>query len=196
MLFKCCSQYASKYRKLSSGHRTGKGQFSFQYQRNAMPKNAQTIKQQCSFHMLARLCSKSFKPCFSSMWTELFQMYKLDLEKAESQRSNCQHFGSQRKQENSRKTPTSASLTTWKPLTVWIKTNCGIFLKRWEYQITLSVSWETCMWVKKQQLEPDMEQWTGSKLGKQYVKAVYCYPAYLTYTQSTLWEMPRWMDYN
>ena len=46
------------------------------------------------------------------------------------------------------------------------------------------------MQVKKQQLEPDMEQWAGSKLGKEYVKAVYCHPAYLTYMQSTSWEMP------
>ena len=45
------------------------------------------------------------------------------------------------------------------------------------------------MQVKKQQLEPDMEQWTGSKLGKKCVKAVYCHPAYLTYMQSTSWEM-------
>ena len=53
-------------------------------------------------------------------------------------------------------------------------------LKRWEYQTTLPVSWETNMQVKKQQLEPDMEQWAGSKLEKEYVKAVYCHPAYLT----------------
>ena len=57
----------------------------------------------------------------------------------------------------------------------------------------LLASWETCMRVKKQQLEPDMEQWTGSKLEKEYVKAVYCHPAYLTYMQSTSWEMPEWM---
>ena len=49
------------------------------------------------------------------------------------------------------------------------------------------------MQVKKQQLEPDMEQWTGSKLGKEYIKAVYCHPVYLTYMQSTLGEMPGWM---
>jgi len=58
-----------------------------------------------------------------------------------------------------------------KPLTVH-KTNCGKFFKRWEYQTTLPASWEICMLVKKQQLEPDMEQWTGSKLGKEYVKDV------------------------
>ena len=51
----------------------------------------------------------------------------------------------------------------------------------WEYQTTLLASWETCMQVKKQQLELDIEQWTGSKLGKEYVKAVYCHPVYLTY---------------
>ena len=64
------------------------------------------------------------------------------------------------------------------------------FLKRWEYQTTLPASWETCMQVKKQPLEPDMEQQTGSKLGKVYVKAVYCHPAYLTYMQNTSCEMP------
>ena len=52
---------------------------------------------------------------------------------------------------------TSASLTTLKPLTVWITTNQGKFLKRWEFQTTLPVSWETCIWVKKQQLELKME---------------------------------------
>ena len=56
-------------------------------------------------------------------------------------------------------------------------------------EATLPVSWEICMQVKKQQLEPDMEQHTGSKLGKEYVKAVYCHPAYLTYMQNISCEM-------
>ena len=56
-------------------------------------------------------------------------------------------------------------------------------LKEMEYQTPLPVSWETCMQVKKQQLDPDMEQWTGSKLGKEYVKAMYCHLAYLSYRQ-------------
>ena len=68
-----------------------------------------------------------------------------------------------------------------KLLTVWITTNCGKFFKRWEYQTTLPASRETCMQVKKQQLELDMKQQTGSKLVKEYVKAVYCHPAYLAY---------------
>ena len=78
---------------------------------------------------------------------------------------------------------------------VWITTNCGKFFKRWEYQTTLPASWEIYMQVKKQQLEPDMEQQTGSKLGKEYVKAVYCHPAYLTYMQSTSCEMLGWMNH-
>ena len=59
--------------------------------------------------------------------------------------------------------------------------------------MTLSASQEICMQVKKQQLEPDMKQFTGSKLGKEYVKTVYCHPAYLTSMQNTSCEMPSWM---
>ena len=87
MLWKCCTQYASKSGKLSSNHcwvsRTGKGQFSFQSQRKAMPKNAQTTAQFYSPHTLAKQCSKFSKPVFNSMWTDNFQMFKLVLEKAE-----------------------------------------------------------------------------------------------------------------
>ena len=63
----------------------------------------------------------------------------------------------------------------------------AVFL--WEYQITLTASYKICMHIKKQKLEPDMEQQTGSRLGKKYIKAVYCHPAYLTYIQSTSCEM-------
>ena len=64
------------------------------------------------------------------------------------------------------------------------------FLKRWEYQTTLPASWDICMQVKKQQLELDIEQQTGSKLGKKWIKAVYCHPVHLTYMQSTSCKMP------
>ena len=89
-----------------------------------------------------------------------------------------------KKQENSRKTSISALLTIPKPFTLWIAINCGKFLKRWECQTIWPASWETCMQVRKQQLEVDMEQQTGSKWRKEYIKAVYCHPAYLTYMQS------------
>ena len=83
-----------------------------------------------------------------------------------------------------------------KALTVWITTNCGKFFKKWEYQTTLPASWEICMQVRKQQLRLDMEQQTGSKSGKEYFKAVYCHPAYLTYMQSASWEMLGWMKHS
>ena len=194
--WKCCTQCGSKFGKLSSGHRTGKCQFSFQSQRKAMPKNVQTTAQLYSSHMLARSCSKSFKLRFSSTWTENFQMFKMDLENADKPEIKLPtSVGSSKKQENSRKSSTSASLTMLKPLTVWITTNYGKFWKRWEYQATWPDSWEICMQVKKQQLELDMEKWSVSKLGKEYVKAVYCHPAYLTYMQSTSWEMLGWMKH-
>ena len=92
-------------------------------------------------------------------WTEKFQMFKLDLEKAEEPEIKLPtSAGSLKKQESSRKASISALLTMPKPLTVWITTNCGKFFKRWEYQTTWPASWETCMRVRKQQLELDMEQ--------------------------------------
>ena len=101
-------------------------------------------------------------------------MYKLDLGKEEEAELKLLTFvGSERKQGNPRKTRASASFTTLKPLTVWITTNCGKFFKSWEYQTSLSASWETCVQIKKQQLESDVEQQTSSKLGKEYVKAVF-----------------------
>ena len=121
-----------------------------------------------------------------------FQMFKLDLEKAEEPEIK---LPTSKRQESSRKPSISALLTMPKPLTVWITTNCGKFWERWEYQTTWAASWEICMHVREQQLELDMEQQTGSKSGKKYVKAVYCHPAYLTYMHSTSCEMPGLMKH-
>ena len=99
-------------------------------------------------------------------------MFKLVLEKAEEPDIKLPtSAGTSKKQESSRKTSISALLTMPKPLTVWITTNYGKLLKRWEYQTTWPASWEIWMQVKKQQLEPDIEQQTGSKSGKEYVKS-------------------------
>ena len=109
-VMECCTQYASKFGKLSSGHRTGKGQFSFQSQRKAMPKNAQTTTQLDSSYMLAKECSKFSEPGFNSTWTKNFQMFKL--ENAEEPEIKLPtSTGSPEKQESSRKTFTSALLT-------------------------------------------------------------------------------------
>ena len=143
---------------------TGKGQFSFQFQRKAMLKNAQSTAQLHSSHMLVKQCSKFSKPGFSNTWTMNLQMFKLVWEKAEEPEIKLStSAGYWKKQKSSRKTSISALLTMSKPLTVWITKNCGKFWKRWAYQTTWPASWEICMQVRKQQLELDMEQQTGSK---------------------------------
>ena len=122
-------------------------------------------------------------------------MFKMDLEKAEEQKTKLQHQLDHGKQESYRKACSSALLPMLKPLSMWITTNCGKFFKRWVCQTTLPASWEICMQVKKQQLESDMGQQTGSKLGKVYIKAVYCYPVYLIYMHSTSCNMLGWMKH-
>ena len=97
--------------------------------------------------------------------------------------------------ENFRKKHLSLSSTMLKLLTVWLMTNFGKLLERWEHQTSLPVSWETCVWVKRQQLEPRIEQLIGSRLRKEYNTAVCRHPVCLTYTLSTSWETPGWMSY-
>ena len=166
MLWKCCTQYASKFGKLSSGHRTGKGQFSFQSKRKAMPKNAQTTAQLHSSHMLVNSPSSKLSHTQNSpsqaeqycwtireLWTSRCSSWFLKRQR--NQRSNCQHPLDHRKAREFQKKSISALLTMPKP--------CGKFWKRWEYQTTWPASWETYMQVRKQQLELDMKQQTGSK---------------------------------
>ena len=134
-----------------------------------IPKKGNAKK--CSVYHTIALISHVSKVMLKILQTRLqqyvnwnFRMFKLDLEKAEEPAIKLPtSAGSSKKQESSRKTPASALLTTPKPLTVWITTNCGKFLKRQKHQTTWPVSWEICMHVKKQQLELDMEQQTGSK---------------------------------
>ena len=124
MLLKC--QYTSKFGKLSSSHRTEKGQFSFQSQRKVMPKNAQTTAQLHSSHTLVKWSLKFSKLGFSNTRTMNFQMFKLILQKAEEPEIKLPTCaGSLKKQESSRRTSISALLTMPKPLTVWITINCG-----------------------------------------------------------------------
>ena len=125
---------------------------------------------ECSdYHTIAlishasRVMLKILQASFNSTWTENCQMFKLDLQKAEEPEIKLPTtIRSLKKQESFRKTSTSALLTTSKPSTMWITTNCGKFFKRWEYQTIWPAFWEICMQVKIQQLELDMEQQTGS----------------------------------
>ena len=158
MQWKCCTQYASKFGKLNSGHRTEKHHFSFQSQRKAIPKNAQTT---ALISHTSKVMLKFSKPGFNSIWTVNFQMFKLDLVKAEDPEIKLPtSVGSSKKQKSSRKTPTSALCQNF-----WLcgSQQTGKFLKRWEYQTTWPTSWEIYMQVRKQQLELDTEQQTGSK---------------------------------
>ena len=122
MLWKCCTQYASKFGKLNSGHRTGKGQFSSQSQRKTMPKNASTT---------AQLFSHASKIMLKILQASLQQYVNWELPDVQAGvrkgRGNRDQVANIRlKSRSSRKTSTSALLTTPKPLTVWIKTNWKI----------------------------------------------------------------------
>ena len=111
------------------------------------------------------------------MWTMNFQMFKLVLEKAEEPEIKLPtSAGSSKKQESSRKTSISALLTA-KAFDCVDHNKLWEILKEMEYQTTWPASWETCMQFRKKQLELDMEQQTGSKLGNEYTKVVFCHPA-------------------
>ena len=113
---------------------------------------------------ISKVMLKILQAKLHNMWTVNFLMSKLVLERAEEPEIKLPiSAGSWKKQESARKTSISALLTMPKPLTVWVTINCGKFWKRWEYQTTWPASWETYMQVRKQQLELDMEQQTGSK---------------------------------
>ena len=175
MLLEFCTQYANKFGKLSSGHRTGKGQFSFQSQRRAMPKNVQTTAQLhvCgNFHIISDDSKPVFKTLqlgFNSTWTENFQMYKLHLEKAEESEIKLPTaVVSSKKQEISRKTFTSASLKKLKPLTVWISTNWKDWCWSWSSNTLATwceelTHWKSCWcWERlRAALEGGNRGWDG-----------------------------------
>ena len=129
------------------------------------------------------------------MWTIKFQMFKLDLEKAEEPEIKLPtSTGSLKKQESSRKTSISTLLTMSKPLTVWITTNWKI-LKEMGISDHLTCLLRNFYAGQEATARIGHEQWTGSKLWEQYIHAVYRHPAYSTYMQSTSCEMPSWMKH-
>ena len=158
-----------------------------------MPKNAQTTTKLHS-SLTSKVMLKFLQARLQKHVNCEIPRFKLDLEKAEDPEIKLlTSIGSSKKRQNSRKMSTSDLLTMTKPLTGSQQT--GKFFKRWEYQTTWHASGEICMQLKKQQLELDMGQYTGSKSGKEYIKAVYCHPAYLTYMWSTSWETLGWMKH-
>ena len=131
MLWKCCTQYASKFGKLSSGHRTGKKSVF-----TPIPKkgNAKECSNYCTIALIShvsKIMLKILQARLNSTWTKNFRIFNLVLEKAEEPEMKLPtSAGSQKKQENSRKTPPSALLTTPKPLTVSITTNWKILKEK------------------------------------------------------------------
>ena len=122
-------------------------------------------------------------------------MYKLGLEKAEEPEIKLTTLvGSYRKPREFQKNIYFCFIDYAKALTVWITINCGKFLKEIGIPDHLTCLLRNQYASQEATLEPDMEQQTNSKLGKEYDKAVYCHPAYLTYMQSTSCEMLGWMN--
>ena len=162
MLWKCCTQYASKFGKLSSGQRTSV----------FIPIAKKGNAKECSNYCIIGLISHASKVMLKILQARFQQYLNQELPDVQAGFRKSRETRNQianirwiiKKQENSTIVSTSASLITLKPLTVWLTTNCGKFLKRWEYQTTWPASRDTCMQVKKQQSELDMEQQTGSKM--------------------------------
>ena len=122
---KCCTQYASKFGKLRSGHRTRKGQFSFQSQRKVMPKNVQTLHN-CT-HLTCQPSNAQNSPSqASTVCEQRISRRSSQIQKRQRNQPLPTSTGSSKKQENSRKASTFASLTKLKPLTVWITTTWKI----------------------------------------------------------------------
>ena len=127
----------------------------------------------------------SMSSCRCSSWIQKGQR---------NRRSNCQHLLDHRKREF-QKNIYFCFIDYCKAFDSVNHNKLCKILKGMGIPDHLTCLLEICIQVNKQQLEPDMEQWTGSKLGKDYIKAVYCHPAYFTYMQSTSCEMPGWMKH-
>ena len=164
MLWKCCSQHASKSGKLSSGHRTGKRSVFI-----PIPKKGHA--KECSHHCTIALISHASKVMLKILQARLQQYVNCGIPNVQPGFRKSEEpeiklptsAGSSKKQEFQKKKSTFALLTMPKPLTMGITSNCGKFWKRWEYQAPWSASWDIFMKVRKQQLELDIEQQTGSK---------------------------------
>ena len=154
MLLKCYT-HVRKFGKLSSCHRTRKGQFSFSSQRSAMAVNVQNYCTTVLISHASKVMLKILQARVQQHVNQELADVQAGFRKGRGIRDQISNIH-WKKQGNARKI--SASLTMLKPLTLCTTADCGKFLKGWEYQTTFPVSWETCMWVKKQQLEPDMKQ--------------------------------------
>ena len=174
MLWKCCTQYASKSGKLSSGHRTGKFQFSSQSKIKAMPKNVETTTKIALISHTSKVTLKILQDRLQRYINCEIPDVQAGLRKARGTRDQIASIRwIIEKAREFQKNISFCFIDYVKAFDCVDHHRCGKFWKRWEYQTSWPASWEICIQVKKQQLEPDMEQQTDSKSGKEYVKAVY-----------------------
>ena len=137
MLLKCCTQYDRKFGKLSSGHRTGKSQFSFQSQRKAMPKNAQTYRTTVLVSHAGKVMLKILQDRLQQYMNHEIPDVQAGFGKGRGIRDQIAniHWIIEKAREL-QKNIYFCFIDYTKSLTVWITTNCGKFFKRWEYQTT------------------------------------------------------------
>ena len=163
MLWKCCTQYVSKFGKLSSGHRIGKMSVFI-----PIPKKGND--KECSNYYTIALISHASKVTLKILQARLQQYVNHELPdvqagfiKGRGTRDPIAniHWIVEKGREFQKNI--YFCFIDYSKAFVWITINCGKFWKRWEYQTSWPASWETCMQVRKQQLELDMEQQTGSK---------------------------------
>ena len=131
MLLKCCIQYASKFGKLNSGHRTGKGQFSFQSQRRAVPKNVQTTTTALISHaskVMLKVLQARLQQCLNCELPDVQARFR----KGRGTRDQIANIRWIIKKARELQKNTCLLITP-KPLTLWITTNCGKFFNRCEY---------------------------------------------------------------
>ena len=163
MLWKCCTQYASKFGKLSSGHRTGKGIFI------PIPKKGNV--KECSNYCTIALISHASKVMLPILQARLQQYMNGELPDVQAGFRKGRGTRDQlanicwiiEKAREFQKNIYFCFIDYAKAFDYLVTINCGKFWKRWEYQTTWPASWETCMQVRKQQLELNMEQQTGSR---------------------------------
>ena len=194
MLLKYCTKYASKFGKLNSGQRTGKGQFSFKYQIGQ--------SKECSYYCTIGLISHANKVMLKIFQARLQQYKNQELPNVPAGFRKGRRIRDQignihwiiEKQGDSRKTSTSASLETLKPLTVWITTNWKI-LKEMGIPDHLTCLLRNLYARQEAMIRTGHGKMDWFKIGKGYIKAAYCHPAYLTSMQSTSCTMLDWTNH-
>ena len=200
MLWKCCTQYASKIGNTAVV--TGLENVRFHSNPNKGNLKKGNAKE-CSKYLTIALISHASNVMLKILQARLQQYMKRELSNVQAGFRKCRGTRDQIANicwiiEKAKEFQKNIYFCFFDYIKAF---NCVDHNKLWEILKEMGIpdhlpaSWEICMQIKKQQLELDMEQQTGSKLGKEYVKAVYCHRAYLTYIQSTSCEMLGWMNY-